>query len=336
MIELAYPQMFLLLLLPLLLYIFLPPFKGLHGDALRVPFLHDISLIKLQSGSIWQGFPANSKILRRFGLYLLSVIYVLLVVAAARPCFVGEPIRIKNEGRDILLVMDISTSMLEQDFSWQGQRLSRLNAVKVAATEFIDKRIDDRIGVILFGTRAYLQAPLTFDKASVKTILADMDAGMAGNSTSIGDALGLALKTFKDIGDKDNKVIILLTDGENNDGRLSMPQAVNLAKNEKIKIYTIGVGGKGNFMQSLLSYHLTLPSGLDEQGLKQLAQEAGGRYFRADDAKGLLDIYAAIDKLEPSSKDDSYVREVKELYYLPLSAAMVLVLIMALLKRRNG
>ena len=137
-----------------------------------------------------------------------------------------------------MLVLDISTSMLNQDFFINQQRIDRLTAVKKTASDFIKKRANDRIGLVLFGTRAYLQSPITFDKAAISNILWSTDAGMAGTSTAIGDAVGLALKTLRKEKNKSgDKIIILLTDGENNDGSLSMPEVLKLAKDENIKIY---------------------------------------------------------------------------------------------------
>ena len=182
-------------------------------------------------------------------LYLFSL-WVLLVIAAARPQLVGEPYRLKAENRDIMLVIDISPSMLQPDLS-RTQRIDRLTAVKAVVGSFVQKRTEDRLGLILFGKRAYVQSPLTFDKNAVAEILNNADAGMAGNSTSIGDALGLALKNLREEKEKNNKVIILLTDGENNDGSLSMAQAIGLAEKEGIKIYTVGVGSDRNFLASL-------------------------------------------------------------------------------------
>ena len=335
MIQFAYPELWVLIVLPIIVYYLLPPLKGIHGDALRIPFLKDLKSIKSQNGTFRQFSLQGKKLHFTIPFILLFAIYSLLVIAVCRPQQVGEPIKIPQEGRDIILVMDISTSMLETDFTYQGRRLTRLQAVKLAAADFIDKRTDDRIGLILFGTRAYLQAPLTFDKAAVKNILFSMEAGMAGNSTAIGDALGLALKSLKDSTDKDNKIIILLTDGENNDGSISMPQAINLAKNEKVKIYTIGVGGTGSLIQSILSYKIALPSGIDETGLQAIAEEAGGKYFRADDTSGLVKVYEAINQLEPQSHEDNYVQEIKEYYYIPLLVAFGLTMILMFLKRKG-
>ena len=326
----AYPEFFWLFLLPFLIRTVLPAAKGLHGDALRVPFVGDITKISLKSGGVW-GLSADSKHKISLKLVLLYIIWALLVTAAARPQWVGEPVRIKNYSRDILMVTDISNSMLEADFSLRGRRIDRMTAVKLVASDFIQKRTDDRIGLILFGTRAYLQAPVTYDKKSVEEILKNADPGMAGDSTAIGDALGLALKTLKDSPDKDKKVIILLTDGENNDGALSLPQAINLAKDEGVKVYTIGVGS--DMTQTFFGL-MARRSGLDETSLQKIAEETKGTYFRAKDTGALMRVYEAIDKLEPSQNEDQFVQETKELYYLPLLMAMLLASILIFQTRR--
>lgn len=332
MTEFAYPIAFVLLIVPYLIRRLLPAVKGLHGDALRVPFLNDIKKISIQSGEIWQvggkdkGFSVP--------LLLLYLVWILLVTALARPQWVGEPVRVKNFSRDILLVTDISQSMLEDDFSYRGRRLNRLNAVKAVVSDFIEKRPDDRIGLILFGSRAYLQAPITYDKKSVTDILRQTDAGMAGNSTAIGDALGLALKTLRETGKPDEKIIILLTDGENNDGSLSLAQAIDLAKKENIKVYTIGVGAGDNFMATFMGLN-PAGSGLDEKGLRELAAETKGRYFRATDLNSLAQVYEAINKLEPAENDSRFVRESREYYYIPLLAAVLLAAGLVVLTRRR-
>ena len=214
----AYPSAVFLLLLPLIFRYLFPAVKGLHGDALKIPFIADLQKITVKSGGVW-GSQLGKKS-STAALWILYLIYILLVLAAARPQWVGEPIPIRSQSRDIMLIMDISNSMLEPDFAVGNRRINRLAAVKKTASDFIDKRTDDRIGLILFGTRAYLQAPLTYDKKSVQDILWSMDAGMAGNSTSIGDAIGLALKNIKE-DDHKEKILVLLTDGENNDGSLA-------------------------------------------------------------------------------------------------------------------
>jgi len=334
MTHFAFPYALVLLLLPFIFRYLVPAVKGLHGDALRIPFLSDLEKISIKSGSLWRMGSADDGGYSRF-FWFLYLVWALLVFAAARPQLIGEPIRLRTESRDILLVMDISTSMLERDFNLNGKRIDRMTAVKLVASEFIKKRNEDRIGLILFGTRSYLQSPLTFDQKSVIDILWSMDAGMAGNSTAIGDALGLALKTLKNTDTPDNKIIILLTDGENNDGSLSLAQAIKLAGEEKIKTYTIGVGSPQGFFGSFMGVPLGIPNqSLDEKGLKELAQATRGTYFKAEDTETLLRIYNTIDQLELSSHDERYIRQTTELYYIPLLAAIVLSFALALALRR--
>ncbi len=321
MIVFAYPKLFLLLLLPLLYFFVIPPKKQLFGDALKVPFLNDLKAIK--NDSVFSKFKlAHKSFASLLKFTYLFLIWCLLTTAIARPQLVGEPYRLDANNRDIMLVIDISTSMLQPDFSTPNQRVDRLSAVKAVVSAFIQKRTDDKIGLILFGTRAYLQSPLTFDRTSVQEILLNTDAGMAGQSTSIGDALGLALKNLRNEKNKDNKVIILLSDGENNDGSLSMAQAINLAEKEGIKVYTIGVGAEANFINSLFGLR---NNELDEKSLKLLAQRTKGNYFRATDLNSLADVYNRIDTLEPEQNEGSFVQDKTDLFYIPLIMALVLV-----------
>lgn len=327
----ANPQAAWLLLLPFVVYFMFPAIKKTYGDALKVPFLADIKQIQSVSG---KGISFKPAVFSAIKIFLLALVWVLMVLALCRPQWVGKPIPVKNEGREILLVVDISNSMSEEDFQYKNKMYSRLTAVKNVIDNFIDKRTSDRIGLVLFGTQAYLQAPLTYDKQSVKEILWNADAGMAGNSTSIGDAVGVALKNLAESeGKPENKVIILLTDGENNDGSLSLPQAIALAKEEGVKIYTIGAGSDSeNFFGGLFS--IPVNTGLDEESLQALAEETKGNYFRAKDVNSLFQIYNEIDKLEPMTSEGRYVQEVKELY--PYAAAMALILFMILVCWQKG
>lgn len=327
----ANPQAAWLLLLPLVVYFMFPAIKKTYGDALKVPFLADIKQIQSVSG---KGISFKPVVFSAIKIFLLALVWVLMVLALCRPQLVGKPIPVKNEGREILLVVDISNSMSEEDFQYKNKMYSRLTAVKNVIDNFIDKRTSDRIGLVLFGTQAYLQAPLTYDKQSVKEILWNADAGMAGNSTSIGDAVGVALKNLAESeGKPENKVIILLTDGENNDGSLSLPQAIALAKEEGVKIYTIGAGRDSeNFFGGLFS--IPVNTGLDEESLQALAEETKGNYFRAKDVNSLFQIYNEIDKLEPMTSEGRYVQEVKELYPYAAAMALILFMILALLAKR--
>lgn len=332
MYHFAFIQALWLLPIPLLIYLLLPVYQKKYGDALKIPFLADIKQIQNKSGNIRLLKPAVISVIK---LFILAAVWLFLIIALCRPQWSGKPLAVKNEGRDILLVVDISNSMSEPDFEYKGKMYERLTAVKNVVDNFMDKRTEDKIGLVLFGTRAYLQAPLTYDKQSLKEILWNMEAGMAGNSTSIGDAVGLALKTLSlSDGKPENKVIILLTDGENNDGSMSFPKAIAMAKEEKIKIYTIGVGSD---TESFFGGLFTIPtvSGVDEKSLKKLAAETKGNYFRAKDVASLFKVYSEIDKLEPRTSEGRYVQEVKELYPYPAFAALVLFLILMLISRKG-
>ncbi|MBP5697974.1 MAG: VWA domain-containing protein [Alphaproteobacteria bacterium] len=329
MTRFLYPEAFILLVLPFVIFWFLPRVKGLHGDALRIPFLNDLKNINNKATKLYVPLLSQKALFSLKFLYLF-ILWALLVTAAARPQYAGEPFHVKAENRDIMLVVDISNSMLQPDFSTKTHRIDRMSAVKAVVSAFIEKRTEDRVGLILFGTLAYLQSPLTFDKKSVKEILLNTDAGMAGESTSIGDALGIALKNLKDEKQKQNKVIILLTDGENNDGSLSMAQAIDLAEKEGIKIYTIGVGGQGSFMAALFNLR---NNELDEASLKELAKKTRGNYFRAKDLNSLAEIYRRIDALEPQNEEGSVIQEIREYFYIPLLIALVLLALLIFLPR---
>ncbi len=333
MITLAYPWLAWLILLPFLVWKIFPAAAKMYGDALRIPFITDLAEIKKQTTGKMQIFGGKYKV-SVLKLIIASLLWLAVVAALCRPQWVGEPHQVQNQGRDIMLVVDISTSMNEADFVLQGKRYDRLTAVKYVVNQFVDKRVEDRIGLVLFGTRAYLQVPLTYDRVALKEVLWSTDAGMAGNSTSIGDAVGVALKNMPLQDKVQNKVIVLLTDGENNDGSLSLPQAVNLAKKEKVKVYTIGVGSDE---QSFWGGFLTIPtnSGLDEVGLQQLAAETKGTYFRAKDLNSLVNVYDAIDRLEPQTQEGRFVQESKDLFYIPASAALLVFIFLIGLARKE-
>jgi len=333
MIEFSHPYMFLLLFLPFLWRFVMPRVKGLHGDALKVPFISSLAQIKAtaaESGSFSFGRASKSGLLKT-----TFAVYALLCVAAARPLWIGEPFRAQNFGRKIVLALDISTSMLEEDYAISGKRTSRINAVKVAAYDFLDKRLNDKIGLVLFGTRAYLQSPPTFDREVVKKIVLDMQPGMAGRSTSIGDALALATKSLSEQKDNAAKIIILLTDGENNDGAISLDQAVKLAKEEGTKIYTIGVGNEHSLFQSFLSAYTGLTTENKNPELEAIAKETQGQYFKASDTSSLLKIYDIIDKMEADEDDDKFVKNTKDIFYIPLIFAILLAVVVILIEGKN-
>ena len=229
-----------------------------------------------------------------------------------------------------MLAVDLSGSMEEQDFILNNQRVDRLTATKWVAGDFISRRAGDRIGLILFGTQAYLQTPLTFDRKTVVTLLNESAIGLAGDNTAIGDAIGLAVKRLGDQ-QTSNRVLILLTDGANTAGEVSPIKSAELAAEKNLKIYTIGIGADEMIVRSFFGSQRVNPSkDLDEETLTAIAKKTGGRYFRARDADELNQIYQILDQLEPVEKDKQYFRPKTELFYWPLGLALLLAAIISL------
>jgi len=222
--------------------------------------------------------------------------------------------------------------MQMEDFKIKGKTVNRLEATKYVAHEFIDKRVGDRVGLILFGRQAYLQTPLTFDRKTVNTLLLEAEIGLAGKETAIGDAIGLAIKRLKDK-DKESRVLILLTDGENTAGEITPLKAAELAALNDLKIYTIGIGADEIIRRTFFGTQRINPSAdLDEKTLTAIATKTGGRYFRARDTKGLQKIYALLNKLEPTEKESQHFRPISALYYWPLTGAFIIAVLISLFK----
>jgi len=211
-----------------------------------------------------------------------------------------------------------------------GQQVTdRLTAVKAVAGNFIEHRKGDRLGLILFGDQAYLQTPLTFDRETVRTLLNEAAIGLAGKSTAIGDAIGLAVKRLRER-PAENRVLILLTDGANTSGSVDPLKAADLAAREGVRIYTIGVGADEMLVRGFFGTQRVPSNELDEATLTAIAQKTGGQYFRARDIESLQKIYALLDKLEPVSQDEETFRPIHELYAWPLSGALLLTALLAL------
>jgi len=247
-----------------------------------------------------------------------------LIFALAGPRWVGEPRPLAREGYNIMIALDLSGSMEISDMLLHGRPTSRLAVVKRAAEQFVEDRKGDRIGLILFGTRAYLQTPLTYDRHSVLMRIEDATPGLAGKTTSIGDAVGLAVKRLDEV-PSIGRVIILLTDGANNSGILSPLKASELAKQDGIKIYTIGLGSETD--SRALTSDILMPgvaADLDEETLQKMADMTGGRYFRATDTKTLQSIYKTINELETVNQEETTVRPQKEYYPWFIGFALLL------------
>ncbi|CAM2906313.1 TPA: VWA domain-containing protein [Legionella pneumophila] len=313
--ELATPWALLLIPVPLFLWYLLPRAKVKLPAALKVPFFEAMAGIVEQE---------NRLISAKTLLLIPVLVWVLLVIALSGPRWVGEPKPVAREGYNIMMVLDLSGSMEITDMLLHGRPVSRLLVVKRAAEQFVEDRVGDRIGLILFGTRAYLQTPLTYDRHSVLMRIDDATAGLAGKTTSIGDAVGLAVKRLQDVPSK-GRVIILLTDGANNSGVLAPLKAAELAKQDGIKIYTIGLGSEAD-PRALTSdfFAPTLSAELDEKTLEEMAKMTGGRYFRATDPESLQSIYQTINQLETVKQEQATVRPQKE--YYPWFVAFALLL----------
>lgn len=273
----------------------------------------------------------------RLRLWLAIPAWLLLVLAAARPQWVGEAVQLPLSGRDLMLAVDLSGSMKERDFVIEGERVDRLTATKWVAGDFIERRVGDRIGLILFGDKAYLQTPLTFDRKTVKTLLDEAAIGLAGKQTAIGDAVGLAIKRLQRSPDQ-SRVLILLTDGANTAGEVDPERAAEIASRTGLKIYTIGIGADRMTVRSLFGSQVINPSReLNERVLKALADKTGGRYFRAKNSTELAQIYQLLDELEPVEQESQLFRPVQSLYHWPLACSLILaslVLAIPLLRER--
>jgi len=329
MIQVAYPWVLLAIILPLIIRFILPKTKSEESSsALKVPFFNQLSLsfakVNNTSGNL-------------SGLkYLTCVIWILTVISGSGVQWLGKALSIPQTGRDLMIAIDLSGSMQTPDMMVNGKALTRIDVVKKAANEFINNRTGDRIGLILFGTRAYLQTPLTFDRQTVAQMLNDATIGIAGPETAIGDAIGLGIKQIMDY-PGNSKAIVLLTDGGNNSGVLVPLDAANLAKKENIKIYTIGLGGGEMTVQTMFGPRkVNTSDDLDIDSLKQIADITGGQFFRADDGKSLDNIYHTINKLEPIKSDNITVRPVTPLYPWSLGLALVLCFILVTLKTRRN
>lgn len=321
MIHFEWLWAFTFLPLPYLFYRLLPAAPRQQEAALNVPFITDFE--SYQTASI--------KSTRKFLLFFATLAWLLLVIAAARPQWLGDPIELPVSGRDLMLAVDLSGSMEVEDFKLNDRLVDRLTATKAVATEFIQRRQGDRIGLILFGKKAYLQTPLTFDRKTVSTLLDESVIGLAGKETAIGDAIGLAVKRLENQ-EVNSRVLILLTDGANTAGEVQPLTAAGLAKQYQLKIYTIGIGADEMIVRSIFGSRRVNPSAdLDEKTLTAIAETTGGRYFRARNTQELEKIYQILDELEPVEKSSQSFRPTKALYYWPLSLALLIATLITLM-----
>lgn len=315
MFEFAWVWMWCALPLPWLLARWLPPATPEIPTSLRVPDVADFTRAQGASRSA-----------RRSGRHkwLGWLAWALLVAASANPRWLGDPVGVTASGRDLMLVVDLSESMTTQDFVLDDRPVDRLRALKAVAREFIRRREGDRLGLVVFAEQAYLNVPLTFDRATVARMLDEAVIGLAGRSTSIGDAIGLADKRLREQ-HAAHKTLILMTDGANTSGQVEPRRAARLAAKDGLRIYTIGIGADQMEVRQLFGTIKVNPStDLDEPTLRDLAETTGGRYFRARDFESLQQIYAELDRLEPVAREQEHFRPVRALFHWPLALACIL------------
>ncbi|MBB1390927.1 VWA domain-containing protein [Shewanella sp. SG44-6] len=258
------------------------------------------------------------------------LMWTFLLLAIARPQWLGDPIELPAKGRDLMMAVDLSGSMQIEDMVINGQTVNRFTLIQHVLSDFIERRKGDRLGLILFADHAYLQAPLTLDRRSVATFLDDAQIGLVGKQTAIGEAIALAVKRFDKV-DESNRVLILLTDGSNNAGNIDPEVAAQIAAKRNVTIYTIGVGAEMLERRTIFGKERINPSmDLDEEQLKKLASITKGRYFRARNSEELNSIYQEIDKLEPVSRDQLSYRPKSELFYWPLLMSLLISFLISL------
>lgn len=314
MFDFAWPWVALLAPLPWLARRLLPASDS--GEAaLKVSFLPELRALDGRRAGI--GLPGWRQQLP----YLL--IWVLLLGAAARPQWLGEPLPQPTTGRDLLLAVDVSGSMDYPDMRWGEESISRLELVKRLLGDFLEARQGDRVGLILFGSQAYLQAPLTFDRQTVRIWLDEAMVGIAGGNTAIGDAIGLAVKRLRER-PVDSRVLILVTDGASNGGTLEPMVAAELAATEGVRIHTIGIGAAPEDAGLLSDFGFSAGVELDETTLRLVADRTGGAYFRADSPERLREVGEALERLEPAAQRATTTRVTVALHAWPLAAALLL------------
>jgi len=308
---LAWPWALLALPLPWLMRWW--PRRNAAAPALRVPYAAG-ALAELGQASGVAGW--------RIGRLLLWLAWACLCVAMARPQQLGEPVTPPQQGRQMMLAVDVSGSMSEPDMMLGNQVVQRLSAAKAVLADFLDRRAGDRVGLLIFGERAYTLTPITADLTTVRNQLTDSEVGLAGRDTAIGDAIALAVKRLREQ-PEGQRVLILLTDGVSNAGVLQPLRAAELAKAEGVRVYPVAFGGDGGM--SLFGVQIAAGDDpVDEATLRRIAELTGGRAFRARNTDELAGIYAELDRLEPITAAGAAVRPYIERYAWPLALAMLL------------
>ncbi len=318
-IEFVWWWLIVLLPLPLVINRVLPPVK--ERAAIQLPYLPKQD--SLAPPKQW------------FSKLLALLIWLSVVAAVCRPVWYGDPVTTSPKHRDMMLVVDLSYSMSQEDMESNGEYIDRLTAVKQVLGDFISKREGDRLGLVFFADHAYLQTPLTLDRQTISQQLNQAVLRLIGTKTAIGEGIGLATKTFID-SDAPQRVMILLSDGSNTSGVLDPIEAAKIAKKYHTTIYTVGVGaGEMMVKEFFLTRKVNTAQDLDEKSLMEIAKLTGGQYFRARDQKELATIYDTINSLEPISQATQTWRPQDEWFAYPLTFALLLSVLLFIVRRNH-
>lgn len=316
MFHFHWPWMLLLFPLPFLVR-WLFPCSNKQKETIPEVFFPSLNRLK----DAFQKSSSEQKSNRLF-LTLLSLAWAFLILALMQPEKVDQFRQETNKGYDLMLAVDISGSMQAVDFSTASQIISRLEGTKEVVKKFVLGREGDRVGLIIFGEQAYLHTPLTTDTVSISRMLEDVAAGMAGNGTAIGDAIGIGVRALRSR-PEGSRVLVLLTDGEDNASTIPPLEAAKLAKQYGIRIYTIGVGSNGPVPFPMNGTYRTVQVTMDEQLLKEVAQMTGGQSFLATDKKALESIYNKINQLEKTESNQTLFLIREPFYSYPLALSML-------------
>jgi len=314
MIHFLFPLAFLVLPLPWLVRRMAKPAPLSTAGAIRMPYFKGLAGRTSHAGQ-------SKKLNRPWRWVALSVVWLMLVTAFARPVLLGDEVALPVASRDLMFAIDLSGSMARENFNLDGAVSNRLSVIKSAADDFITRRVGDRVGLVLFSNRAYVQAPLTLDRQVVSQLLDDAQVGLTGQETAIGDAIAIAVKRLKDR-PAQSRVLVLMTDGANNAGVLQPLQAAELARDLGIRIYTIGVSANSMAVSTRMGTQVVNPSeDLDEPTLQAIADMTDGQYFRATDTQSLAQVYKQLDELEPVADEPIFVQPTVSLFHWPLAIA---------------
>lgn len=319
MIQLTYPWILIALPFPWLIWRFLKPYKT-QSTSVRIPFF---SRLVNAAGARPE---AGATVLKKNTIQIVAgtCVWCLLLLAATKPVYVGDPIEKELAARDVMLAVDISGSMETSDLATaEGRTIERLAAVKEVLRKFIADREEDRIGLIVFGSRAYVQVPFTQDLSAAKELLNSIRVGMAGPQTALGDAVGLAIRTFER-SDVEQRMLIILTDGSDTASKMTPLNAAAIAAQKDVRIFTIGIGNPDAEGEERVDFDV----------LQEMAKEASGKFFTPDDQESLLRVYQEIDEAVPRETKALSYRPERSLIHWPAGTACVVILLTYLILLR--